>query len=65
MSALFNLMNHPLINEWDYNDIVSIKDREKLINHQYKGKDESILYQKFTSKFCQMIVDNYIPEHLA
>lgn len=65
MEHFTSLINHPLINEWDYNDVINLADKEKLVNHQYKGVDNSLFYEYAMSPLCQKIVDEHLPETIA
>lgn len=42
-------------------DIVDSSDKKGLESFQYKGKDDSILYEYVTSPMCQWIVENWVP----
>lgn len=58
-------MDLPLSQIVNFRDIVDESDQRSLEAFKYEGKDESIIYQNFTSPFCQYLVDKYVPERVA
>lgn len=65
MKHVSTLITHPIVNEWDYMDVINLSDKEKLVNHNYVGSDHSIFNQNVTSPLCQKIVNEYLPENIA
>lgn len=51
--------------ELTYTDVLNDGSKKALKEHKYNGKDDSILYAKFISPLCQVIVEKYLPETLA
>ena len=58
-------MDLPLSQIVNFRDIVDESDKKSLEAFKYDGKDESILYENFTSPFCQYLVDHWVPEKVA
>ncbi len=58
-------MDLPLSQIVDFRDIVDDSDKKSLEAFKYEGRDDSIIYQYFTSPFCQFLVENYVPERVA
>lgn len=49
-----------------YSDIVDEQaDVQALKSFKYSGKDDSILYEKFMSPFCEYLVEHHVPHRLA
>lgn len=48
-----------------YLDVVDSSDGDALAAFQYKGKDDSILYEHVTSPGCQWIVEHWLPERFT
>lgn len=62
MEDLFSLSPAALT----YSDIVDEQtDLQPLKSFKYSGKDDSILYEKFMSPFCEYLVENHVPHRLA
>lgn len=48
-----------------FRELVPEHKVELFKNYKYQGTDNSILYQKIFSPFCDYIVNNFVPPNIA